>query len=118
MNIKHFTLDHEELISDAFALPGGRCVFAELEQLPSVPVGNSPKEPDSLQLVVEVRATPQEEFKEVMASHLLTEPGQVRVQIPTPAAAIEFCEPVPVARLRVVHQGRMHPRYEVRLVGL
>ncbi len=118
MEMNRFTLCYEELIGDVVALPGGRCVFAELELRASVPVGISPAEPDSVQLVVEVRATPEEEFKQAVISRELTESGQVRVQVPTRDKAYEFDEHVPVVRARVVHRGRMQQRFVVRFVGL
>lgn len=118
MRMTHFTLSREEHVTEPFALPGGRRIVAELEMLPSVPVGSAPAEPDSLQLVVEGRAHPDDAFVELARTAVLIEPGTVSVVVPTPDEPTPFGERAPVARVRIVHTGRMQPRYAINLQGL
>jgi hypothetical protein len=45
-------------------------------------------------------------------------PRNYSVQVPTPAATLEFGVRPPVCRLRLVHVGRIQPMFRLRLVGL
>jgi hypothetical protein len=85
MDINYLTLDREERISEIFPLPGGRAVFAELELLPTIPSGPSPAIADTLQLVVELRSTPDSEFEPVAQTSAVSAPRNYSVQVPTPA---------------------------------
>lgn len=162
MNVSHFTLDYEEKVSETFVMPTGRRVEAKLELLPSVPAGPSPREPDTLTLIVEAkkRGAPDTEFAEIARTKTLSEAGVTQVLIPDPeqlqaaAAQPQALEPavagevlpagtddraapqpkeqdskpapalrledvvVYVGRLRLIHTGRLMPRFHADLIGL
>lgn len=120
MHVNRFTLAHEELVSDTFAIPGGRFIEAKLELLPSVAAGNSPQVPDTLTLVVESRKSgaPDSDFVEIARTRTLSEPGFTTVAVPTPEKPHEFGEVPDVARVRIVHTGRLMPRFHADLIGL
>lgn len=121
MHVSRFTLAREELISDTFPLAFGRRVVATLETNPGVPAGPAPAERDSLQLIVESRANRDEPFAELARSSVISEAGTVGVELPAieaPQTDGGLPPPPPVARLRVIHTGRMLPRFTVQLVGL
>lgn len=110
----------QELLSVPFALPGGRQVTAHFAALPSVAVGPTPAISDTLQLVVEVRTSPDGEFEQVAESPVLSQyrEGHATLTLPTPAKPIEPGERPPVARLRLLTTGTLQPRFEIRVEGL
>lgn len=131
MKINRFTLAREELVSDTFALPYGRRVVAEFEMTATVLAGSTSKERDSLQLIVESRASKDEPFTVLAQTPVISASGIVSVELPVietpevdPSAASPtnpyggLPPPCPSGRVRVVHNGRLMPRFEVRLVGL
>jgi len=120
MNLAHFTLDYEEHVSHTFALPGGRYLEAKLELLPSTPTGSAPREPDTLTLIVESRRhrAPDSEFVEIARTRTLSEADFSKVHIPTPEKPLEPDELPDIARVRIVHTGRLMPRYHADVIGL
>ena len=119
-SITNLARAYEEFVGQPFALPGGRLVIAKLIVLPSVPVGQKPADGDTLQLIVETRASPEAQFEEVAASPVLSQyvDGVAEVTMPTPPEPIPAGERPAVARVRLIHAGAMQPRYEIRLIGL
>jgi hypothetical protein len=119
MNMTHLTRAKQELVSLPFAIPGGRLVTARLVILPSTPAGPMPREPHTLQLAVDVRETPDDEFEEVAVSAVVPQFGEsiVDVAVPTPAEPVEVGKRPAMARLRLIHTGQLQPLYELRLVG-
>ena len=114
MDVQQLTLDLEEYVSNSWLLPYGRQVTAELEFLPT-----APPPPDTLQLVVEVRRVEGAPFEEWAVSHELTEAGRVSLQVPTNEGPEPKKPMYPGAfRLRIVHRGRLQPRYGLRVHGL
>lgn len=111
---------YEEFVSLPFAIPGGRLVTAKLSVVPFLPAGTTPAEGDTLQLVVEVRNTPDGQFEPVASSAVLSQYAEANaeVEVPGPAEPVPVGERPPVARLRLIHTGALPPRYEVRLHGL
>lgn len=121
MHVNRFTLAREELLSDPFSLAFDRRVVATLETNPGVPVGPAPAERDSLQLIVESRASRDEPFAELARSAVISEAGTVSVELPAieaPQTDGGLPPAPPVARLRVIHTGRLCPRFSVTLAGL
>lgn len=120
MNVIQLTRARQELVGPPFAIPGGRLVTARLIVLPSKPAGPTPREQHTLQLVVEVRATPEGEFEEVAASAVVPQFGQriVDLAVPTPEKPLEFGEHASTGRVRLIHTGHMQPMYELHLIGL
>lgn len=130
MNVTYFTLSREELVSDPFALVYGRRIVAALETNPGVPTGPAPAERDSLQLIVESRTNRDEPFVEIARTAVIAEAGTVSVELPvieapTPDPAAVSRDPLaglppppPSARVRVIHTGRLLPRFSVSLAGL
>lgn len=120
MNLTNLTRARQELISLPFAVPGGRLVTARLTVLPSTPAGNMPSEPHTLQLAVDVRETPDDEFEEVAISDAVPQFGEsiVDVAVPTPAEPVELGKRPALARLRLIHTGHLQPLYSLRVVGL
>ncbi|MFO1226555.1 hypothetical protein [Roseateles sp.] len=116
----NLTRASEEFVSEPFALPGGRLVAARLIVLPSTPAGPVPREPHTLQLAVEVRATPEADFERVGETPVLSQwhEGRAEVAVPTPVEPIEPGVRPPLARLRLIHQGALQPRFDLRIVGL
>jgi len=61
----------QEFLSDVYPLPGGRQVIAELEANPGIPAGPAPAERPTVQLIAEVRDTPEGQFVAVATSEPL-----------------------------------------------
>ncbi|MDG0856367.1 hypothetical protein [Roseateles puraquae] len=120
MNMTQLTRARQELVSMPFAVPGGRLVTARLILLPSMPAGPMPREPHTLQLAVDVRATRDGDFEEVASSEVVPQFGEriVDVAVPTPAEPLEAGQLPAMARLRLIHTGQTQPIYELRLIGL
>lgn len=120
MNMTSLTRAKQELVSVPFAVPGGRLVTARLVVLPSTPAGPMPRERHSLQLAVDVRETPDDEFEEVAISDVVPQfrEGAAEVAVPTPAEPLEAGQRPAVARLRLIHTGHLQAHYEIRLLGL
>lgn len=130
MNMTHFTLAREELVTDPFALAYGRRVVATLEANPYVYAGAAPAEPDTLQLIVESRANSDEPFTELARTRVISEAGSVSVELPVAEVPIVTRDPhdknpfaglppaPPSARVRIIHTGRLLPRFSVTLAGL
>lgn len=120
MHLNNLPRVRQELLSEPFALPGGRQVAARLVVLPSVPVGPRPAVDDTLQMAVEVRSTLDAEFEQVAVSPVLSQfhEGHSALIVPTPAQPLLPGERAPVARLRLIHTGALQPRYELRVEGL
>lgn len=113
MNITHWTLDYEERLSPAYTLPGGRFIEAKLETAAIVFVGEQPKTPETTQLIVEVRQTPDDEFIEVARTPELQAGAVAKVAIPTEPEERDVMVRPPVVRYRVIHRGRGQPRFTV-----
>lgn len=119
-NMTNLTRARQELVSQPFALPGGRLVTAKLFVLASAPAGSTPAEPNDLQLVVEVRRKPEGDFQRVAETRRLPQfrEDSVEVAVPSSADPIPFGERPPMARLRLIHNGTLQPRWELRITGL
>lgn len=120
MNMTQLTRTRQELISVPFSVPGGRRVTARLTVLPNRPAGPMPREEHSLQLAVDVRATPDDEFEQIAVSSVLPQfaEGVAEVEVPTPAEPVAFGVQPALARLRLIHAGHLQALYELRLIGL
>lgn len=120
MNMTQLTRTRQELVSVPFSIPGGRRVTARLTVLPSMPAGPAPRDPHTLQLAVDVRATPDDEFEQVAVSSVLPQfvEGIADVEVPTPAEPLNVGVRPALARLRLIHSGQLQPLYELRVSGL
>lgn len=131
MKISYYHLAREEHVSDPFALPWGRRVVAQLEVASVVAAGSQPAEPDTMQLVIESRASQEEPFTELARTRAIAGAGTVSVELPMfeqpavdPAAATaagrfgSLPPAPPTARVRLIHTGSLLPRVEVHMVGL
>lgn len=117
MTISHLPIVSEARLSDAFALPAGRIIEAELEIKPTSPVLSISGPPDTLELAVEIKQ-PGGEFEEVASTLQASAPGTYKVVIPTADVAPAVGVPVPVCRLRLLHEGRREMSFRVRVLGI
>lgn len=118
MRIQQFTLDRTERVSPFFA-PAGRRAEVQMHVLPTA-LATGRKAADTLQLIVEQRLTREDEFIEMARTEAVSMFAESVLSIEVPALdpMPESGQPLPVYRVRVVHEGDCHPRYDVKVLGL
>ncbi len=125
MNLTHFTLAYEEKISEATALPT-RHATLEVDVVDGPPwIGRAKDAPrESIELAVEVSVNGGA-YEERCRLGPLSEPGIYKLEMPR---APETEDDVGLMlresrrrstfRIRLIHEGRMEPRFRARITGI
>lgn len=119
--IQRWTLDRDEQLTETFALPHGRHVEAVLHSFSTASASGTHPAEERICLAVEVKAAGTDAFVQAACTPWLAvgpEEASAKVVVPSKSEPLPAGEPPGVFRLRLVHEGRLHPRTEVRLIGL
>lgn len=124
MRFNYFTPEREELVSDPFTLPV-RALSAVLELPAGYPwTGQAPgSPPESIEVAVEVKQDGSEWHEATRVGPYST---PTRISFPMPRASDDEDAPdfvssgrrPTLARFRILHRGRLQPRFELKVEGL
>lgn len=125
MNVTHFTLAYEEKLSEPTALPT-RATTLEVDLASGPPwTGRAKDAPrESIDLAVEVSVNGGA-YEERCRLGPLSEPGVYKLEMPrAPEAEDDVGQMVAAGtrrstfRIRLIHDGRMEPRFRARVLGM
>jgi hypothetical protein len=119
--IQRWTLDREEKLTEAFALPHGRRVEAVLHSLSVARSSGAHPEGERVALMCEVKAAGADDFAEVACTPWLAvgpEESSAKLVVPTKPEPLQAGQHPGTFRLRLVHEGRLQPHVEVQVLGI